>query len=145
MLYVKSNAAQNRVNGPTNTENQGSIVSSSTERFAAAVEALVADGPIKQRLTTACSVHLAELPEDDLPPALRREFADLQAAISRVPPAGHETPVRASVQKMSATEASAHAATIVKLYVALVSGAERAEPLKVVAPPRKAPRYLSGR
>jgi len=32
-----------------------------------------------------------------------------------------------------------------KLYVELVSGAERAEPLKVVAPPRKAPRFLSGR
>ena len=32
-----------------------------------------------------------------------------------------------------------------ELYVELVSGVERAEPLKVVAPPRKAPRFLSGR
>jgi hypothetical protein len=132
--------------GPTNTyKSQGSSVSSSAERFAAAVEVLVADGPIKQRLATACSLHLAELTEADLPPALRREFVDLQAAISRVAPVGHETPVRASVQKMSPREASAHAATIVKLYVALASGVERAEPLKVVAPPRKTPRYLSGR
>ena len=131
--------------GPTNTENQGSIVSSSVERFAAAVEVLVADGPIKQRLAAACSLHLADLTEADLPPALRREFADLHTAVSRVAPAGYETPVRASVQKMSTSEASAHAATIVKLYVALASGVERAEPLKVVAPPRKAPRYLSGR
>jgi hypothetical protein len=119
-------------------------MSSSAERFAAAVEVLVADGPIKQRLTAACSLHLADVAEADLPPALRREFADLQAAIHRIAPAGNETRVRASVQKMSPREASAHAATIVKLYVELVSGAERAEPLKVVAPPRKTPRYLSG-
>ena len=120
-------------------------MSSPAERFAAAVAVLVADGPIKQRLATACSLHLAELTEADLPPALRREFADLQAAISRVAPVGYATPVRASVQKMSPREASAHAATIVKLYVGLMSGVERAEPLKVVAPPPKTPRYLSGR
>src|SRR5688500_13677111 len=104
------------------------VSSSSVERFAAAVGVLVADGPIKQRLAAACSMHLADLTEADVPPALRRELAELQAAISRVAPAGHETPVRASVQKMSPREASAHAATIVKLYVALVSGVERAEP-----------------
>ena len=115
------------------------------ERFAAAVQILVADGPIKQRLAAAYSLHLAEVTEADLPPPLRRDFADLQAAISRVAPAGHATPVRASVQKMSPSEASDHAATIVKLYVELMNGLERAEPLKVVPPPRKPPRYLSGR
>ena len=120
-------------------------MSSPADRFAAAVDVLVADGPIKQRLAAACSQHLAEVSEADLPSALRREFADLQAAVSRVAPAGYETRVRASVQKMSPREASAHAATIVKLYVGLMSGVERAEPLKVVAPPRKTPRYLSGR
>ena len=115
------------------------------ERFAAAIQILIADGPIKQRLAAAYSEHLAEITEADLPPLLRRDFADLQAAISRVSPAGYETRVRASVQKMSPKEASGHAATIVKLYVELMNGLERAEPLKVVAPPRKAPRYLSGR
>jgi hypothetical protein len=120
-------------------------VSSSAERFAAAVQVLIADGPIKQRLASACSLHLAELTEADLPPALRREFVELQAALSKVAPAGYESPVRASVQKMSPLEATAHAATIVKLYVDLMSGVERAEPLKVVAPPRKTPRYLTGR
>ena len=120
-------------------------MSSFEERFAAAVEILIADGPIKQRLATAYSQCLADVAEADLPPPLRREFAELQAAISRVAPAGHETRVRASVQKMSPHEASAHAATILRLYLALAGGLERAEPLKVVAPPRKAPRYLSGR
>jgi hypothetical protein len=46
---------------------------------------------------------------------------------------------------MSAQEAAGHAATIVKLYVELMTGVERAEPLKVVAPPRKPPRFLTGR
>lgn len=115
------------------------------ERFAAAVQVLIEDGPIKQRLAAAYSLHLADVAEADLPPPLRRDFAELHAAISRVAPVGHETRVRASVQKMSPSEASDHAATIVKLYVELVAGLERAEPLKVVAPPRKAPRYLSGR
>lgn len=115
------------------------------ERFAAAVQVLIADGPIKQRLAAAYSLHLADLTEVDLPPALRRDFADLHAAVNRVAPAGHESRARASVQKMSVSEATVHAATIVKLYVDLMNGLERAEPLKVVAPPRKAPRYLSGR
>jgi hypothetical protein len=120
-------------------------VSPFTKRFEAAVETLIGDGPIKQRLAGAYALHLEDLTDADLPPGLRREFGELQAAITRVAPVGHETRIRASVQKMSASEATAHAATILKLYVALASGGERAEPLKVVEPPRKPPRYLSGR
>ena len=132
--------------GPTKNNIKAPFVSPFAERFAAAVQVLIADGPIKQRLAAAWSLHLADVSEADLPPPLRRDFADLLAAISRAAPAGHATPVRASVQKMSAIEASGHAAVIVKLYVDLMNGLERAEPLKVVAPapPRKAPRYLSG-
>ena len=143
MIYVKP-AGRIR-QGQINTDTKAPSVSSFAERFAAAVQVLIADGPIKQRLAAAYSQHLADLTDAELPPALRRDFAELQAAISRVAPAGHETRVRASVQKMSPREASDHAATILKLYVELVSGLERAEPLKVVPPPRKAPRYLSGR
>jgi hypothetical protein len=140
-----SNRAQWRSNGPTKTDTKAPFVHPFAERFAAAVQVLIADGPIKQRLAAAWSLHLADIVEADLPPPLRREFADLHTATSRVAPAGHETRVRASVQKMSASEASGHAATIVKLYVEIMTGVERAEPLKVVAPPRKTPRYLSGR
>jgi hypothetical protein len=120
-------------------------VSPPAQRFAAAVQALIADGPIKQRLTSAFAEHLADLNEADLPAALRRDFADLQTAVSRVAPAGSESRVRASVQKMAASEAVGHAATILKLYVELANGLERAEPLKVVPPPRKTPHYLTGR
>ena len=72
------------------------------ERFAAAVQVLISDGPIKQRLTAAYTLHLADITEADLPPPLRRDFADLNAAISRVAPAGHAT--RVAVHR----EAAAH-------------------------------------
>lgn len=114
------------------------------QRFAEAVHTLIADGPIKQRLASAYTLHLADLADADFPAALRRDFAELQAALSRIAPVGKESRVRASVQKMSPDEAAGHAATIVKIYVELMS-VERAEPLKVVAPPRKPSRILTGR
>jgi hypothetical protein len=120
-------------------------VSPFAQRFASAVETLIGDGPIKQRLVSAYSVYLAELSEADLPPPLLRDFSELRAALTRVAPVGHETPVRASVQKMSPSEAAGHAATILRLYVAVATGLERAEPLKIVAAPRKTARYLAGR
>jgi hypothetical protein len=120
-------------------------VSPFAQRFAEAVQALVGDGPVKQRLASAYAQHLADLADGDLPAALRRDFAELQVAMTRVAPVGSETRVRASVQKMSPDEASGHAGTIVKLYVEIMNGAERAEPLKVVAPARKPPRFLTGR
>ena len=115
------------------------------QRFAEAVHTLIADGPIKQRLASAYTLHLADLVDAEFPAALRRDFGELQAALSRIAPVGNESRVRASVQKMSPDEAAGHAATIVKLYVELMTSVERAEPLKVVAPPRKTPRFLSGR
>lgn len=114
-------------------------------RFAEAVQTLISDGPIKQRLASAYAVHLGDLTDTEFPSGLRREFGDLQAVMTRIQPVGKETPVRASVQKMSPAEAAAHAATIVKLYVELMGSLERAEPLKVVPPARQPPRYLTSR
>ena len=116
-----------------------------SERFAEAVRTLVGDGPVKHRLSRAYAENLEGLDPAELPPALRREFSDLEAALSRIAPAGNETRVRANVQKMSPIEAGGHAATIVKLYVELMSQAGRAEPLKVVTTARQTPRYLAGR
>ena len=115
------------------------------QRFGEAVRTLIGDGPIKQRLAVAYTTHLGDLTDSELPPGLRRDFGDLLAAMNRIAPVGNETRVRASVQKMAPREAHEHAATIVKLYVELLNGAERAEPLKVVAPSRKPPHYLTGR
>lgn len=115
------------------------------QRFGEAVQALIGDGPVKHRVAHAYATHLAALTDAELPAALRREFGELQAAMTRIAPVGSETRVRASVQKMSPDEAAAHAATIVKLYVELMNGLERAEPLKVVPPARKPPRFLTNR
>jgi hypothetical protein len=112
------------------------------DRFAAAVRTLVGEGPVKQRLSRAFAEHLEDLQDGELPPTLRREFEELHAALHRIAPAGNETRVRASVQKMSPQEAGGHAGTIVRLYVELLGDSERAEPLKVVSSD-KTPRYLT--
>jgi hypothetical protein len=120
-------------------------VSQIAQRFAEAVHTLISDGPIKQRLASAYDAHLNDLADVEFPAGLRRDFGDLQAAMSKFAPAGSETRVRASVQKMSSAEAADHAATIVRLYVELMNSLERAEPLKVVPSARKPPRFLTGR
>src|SRR5689334_8238568 len=112
------------------------------ERFAEAVRTLVSDGSIKQRLSRAYGENLEGLDHEHLPAGVRREFGDLEAALSRIAPVGTETRVRANVQKMSVSEAARHATTIVNLYVELMSQMGRAEPLKVVTTTKKTPRYL---
>ena len=110
-----------------------------TERFATAVQTLVGDGPVKQRLIRAFGEHLGDLDGADLPPALRPGFSELQTALSRRAPVGTESRIQASVQKMSAAEAGNHAGTIVELYAALLAQLERGEPLKVVGSEKDVP------
>lgn len=117
-------------------------------RLQAAVLVLVGDGPVKQRLCQAYAEHLEDLDSGAVPGAMRPAFDELRAALQRVPPAGKESRVKASVQKMSPAEAAQHASQIVRLYAQAGQGlgqlAERAEPLKVVSTtPARAPRYLS--
>lgn len=115
------------------------------DRFANAAQALVSDAPIKQRLVQAYAEHLADIREPELPPDVREPFRALQEALTRVAPAGRETRLKASVQKMSGSEAAVHAAAVIKLYGKLCGAAERTEPLKVVAQSQKPPRYLAQR
>lgn len=115
------------------------------ERFANAVRTLVSDGTVKQRLSQAYSEHLEGLEESELPAGVRGSFSCLQAALSRIAPAGNEGRVRANVQKMSPAEAGNHASTIVKLYVEIITQGERAEPLKVVTSAKKTQQYLDNR
>lgn len=116
------------------------------ERFEAAVRALVGDGPIKQRLHAAFSEHLEDLDGVELPAALRPAFGELRAALHRFEPVGKETSVKASVQKMSFSEAGHHAGMIVGLYADLIRQGDRLEPLTVVDSGQAPPRYLaSGR
>lgn len=119
-------------------------MSNIVERFEAAVRILIADGPVKHRLAKAYSDHLEDLQDFDLPVENGGTFSDLHAALHRVHPAGQESPVKASVQKMSPLEAGSHARTIFALYAALVAAGRRVEPLTVVEPAKEAPRFLAG-
>jgi hypothetical protein len=89
-------------------------------RFESAVLTLVGDGPVKQRLADAFGENLDDLEETELPEALRGWFADLRAALHRVPPLCGEPCVLATVRKMSVVEADRHASSIVRIYGALV-------------------------
>lgn len=101
-------------------------------RFEAAARTLVGEGPVKQRLVRAYVENLQDLAEIKLPHEAGKTFRDLQGAFSTVAPAGTATTVQASVQKMSAGEATAHACTILDLYRLMVVAARRADHLKVV-------------
>ena len=114
------------------------------ERFEAAVTVLVAEGPIKQRLTAAYSEHLDDLESSEMPSSLRPAFTDLHQALHRVSPISREPSVKATIRKMSRVEARTHAGTIVMLFAELVRQGERAEPLKVIGgSKKKPPRFLS--
>lgn len=89
-------------------------------RFESAVQALVGDGPVKQRLNRAYSEYLQDLHQVDLPVSGNSEFSKLHSALHSVEPVGKSDEVSASVRKMSARDASRHARTIVRLYAELL-------------------------
>ncbi len=86
------------------------------DRFNAALTVLAGHGHVKQRLIKAWEENLSEINDDELPVALKQSFADLRHDMTRVAPLNGESPVCASVRKMSLDEASACAACIVTLY-----------------------------
>ncbi len=91
------------------------------ERFEAAVQALVGDGPVKNRLRTAYAEYLEDLQQVDLPIKGKVEFIELHCALHRVAPIGKTDCVKASIQKMSPAEAWWHAQTIVRLYAEVLA------------------------
>jgi hypothetical protein len=113
------------------------------ERFQGAVQVLIGDGPVKLRLARAYSEYLENMLDLEVPVSAGDSLNELHEALHRVAPSGIETPVRASVQKMSSGEAAWHAGTILRLYVELLGQPRRVEPLKVVetAP---LPQFLAG-
>jgi hypothetical protein len=119
------------------------------ERFAAAVQALVGEGPVKSRLTAAYTEYLEDLQQVDLPVAGKREFGELHTALHSVAPVGNVDCVKASIQKMSPTEAWWHARTIVRLYTELLA-MEQSTPRPLAedvprAAEAPAPRFLVSR
>lgn len=113
--------------------------------FEAAVEVLVADGPIKTRLCRAFESHLEPLEGVELPASVTDAYRELQTALHRVGPVGRQTCVYATVQKMSSCEAASHAARILSIYTELLEQNERTGPLKIVEQraAAAAPRFLT--
>ena len=91
-------------------------MTSHVDRFYAAVSILAGDGHIKQRLIKAFQDNLADVDEDELPVSIKEPFSDLRQKLNSVSPHNGESPVCASVRKMSATEASICAAELVTLF-----------------------------
>ena len=117
------------------------------ERFEAAVQALVGDGPVKNRLRSAYAEHLEDLQQVDLPIAGKGDLGELHSALHRVRPVGKIDCVKASVQKMSVTEAWWHAQTIVRLYaevLAMEQGARATAEEALDISQEPAPRFLNG-
>ena len=86
------------------------------DRFFTAVSVLAGHGHIKQRLMKAFEENLADISADELPVSMKQTFSDLKHQMHQVSPLNGEGPIRASVRKMSVSDASECAVTIVELY-----------------------------
>lgn len=85
-------------------------------RFYRAVKVLAGHGHIKQRLIKAYQDNLDDIDEDELPVAIKQAFSDLRQSMYRVTPLKGESPVCASVRKMSPDDASECAAHVLALF-----------------------------
>jgi hypothetical protein len=94
------------------------------DRFHAAVSVLVGDGHIKQRLIKAYQENLDDIVEGDLPRELQPEFRELRSRMHGVAPLNGEGPVRASVRKMSVSDAGECAVMVAVLYGEVIRQAE---------------------
>ena len=113
------------------------------DRFYAAVSVLAGDGHIKQRLIKAYQENLDDIVEDDLPRNLKKAFCDLRSRLHCVAPLNGEGPVRASVRKMSVSEASECAVKVVDLYSKVIREAENLQdPLPLQHDAEKVPPFL---
>jgi hypothetical protein len=120
--------------------------------FLAAVETLIGDGSVKQRLARAFELHLTGVDLSELPPSVRKDYDVLHTALHTAAPIGPQSRVSATVQKMSSADATGHALTILSIHMRLEERAERSEPLRVTEPLQfaeraiaAAPRYLDKR
>jgi len=90
------------------------------DRFYAALTVLSGHGHIKQRLIKAYEEHLDDIDEDELPIATKQAFIDLRQSMHCVSPLNGESPVCASVRKMSPKDASECASQVVSLFAELL-------------------------
>jgi hypothetical protein len=110
------------------------------DKFRGAALSLARSGSIKDRLTDAYRNHLAFVDESELPGELVEEFRAMSYALSRQRPLlrGEDT-FRATVRKMSNTEADEIASCVVRLF-----GEISRQPTSLMRkPPKGAPQIIS--
>jgi hypothetical protein len=110
-------------------------MSTTLDKFRGAALSLARSGSIKDRLTDAYRNHLAFVDESELPGELVEDFRAVSYALNRQRPLlrGEDT-FRATVRKMSNTEADEVASCVVRLF-----GEISREPASVT---RKVPKSL---
>jgi hypothetical protein len=108
-------------------------MSTTWEQLEGAALSLVRSGPIKDRLAEAYRNHLAFVRAEDLPEALREDFRVCHDALTRERPLRGEDAVRATVRKMSSTEADELACSVVRLFAAIVRECATDEAHAIVA------------
>jgi hypothetical protein len=96
------------------------VMSTTLDKFRGAALSLARSGPIKDRLTAAYRDHLARVEESELPRELVAEFRALNTSLNRERPTSRlDDALRATVRKMSSTEADEVASSVVRLYGAM--------------------------
>lgn len=91
-----------------------------SDQFYAAVRTLASDGPIKKRLFKAFNDNLTHLTFDELPDHIRAKFEPLWESLHATKPTGKESPILASVRKMSTADANRCANQIVAMFSELI-------------------------
>ncbi len=104
---------------PERALEQAPLGSSATDfnvRLEAAMRALVGPEPIKDRLAAAYSGHLANIETSDLPLAFQQPFAEMVRVLHQARPVPGLDVVRASICKLSNTQARDYAELVLRLY-----------------------------
>jgi hypothetical protein len=91
-------------------------MSTTWEQLEGAAVSLARAGSIKDRLTDAFRNHLALIDAEELPDPLRAQYRACHEALTRERPQPGEDAVRATVRKMSNSEADEVASGVVRLY-----------------------------
>ncbi len=91
-------------------------MASLSEHLEAAAFVLAGSEPLKDRLATAWTKHLASLEARDFPRDVRAEFEELFTALHRERALPGDTVLRASLRKLSTAEASRYAKLIIRTY-----------------------------
>jgi hypothetical protein len=116
------------------------VMNTTLDKFRGAALSLARSGSIKDRLTAAYRNHLAFVDESELPIELVEEFRAVSYALNRERRLlrGEDT-FRATVRKMSSTEADEVASSVVRLF-----GEMSREPASVTRkPPKSLPQIIS--